>query len=64
MAFPSEKIDAVNIDISSGPISSGAAPTNTARKGSLYINTTPSSGARIFINTDGAATWTAISTVA
>lgn len=36
-----------------------AAPTFTAKKGTLYINLTGSSGAtRLYVNTDGATTWT------
>ncbi len=41
------------------------APTHTRAKGSICINTGGSSGStRLYINTDGAGTWTAISTVA
>jgi hypothetical protein len=37
----------------------------SAPKGSFYLNTTGSStSTRAFINTDGATTWTAITTVA
>lgn len=36
-----------------------AAPTFSAKKGTVYINLTGSSGAtRMYINTDGATTWT------
>lgn len=41
------------------------APTVTAAKGSLYLRTDGSStSTRAYINTDGATTWTAITTVA
>lgn len=41
------------------------APTLTAPKGSLYLRTDGSStSTRAYINTDGAATWTAITTAA
>lgn len=47
-------------------ISAGAGvPSFTAAKGSLYLNTTGSSSStRAYINTDGATTWTAITTAA
>lgn len=47
-------------------ISAGAgAPSFTAPKGSLYLNTTGSStSTRAYINTDGGTTWTAITTAA
>lgn len=41
------------------------APTITAAQGSLYLNTTGSSiSTRLFVNTNGATTWTAVTTVA
>lgn len=56
-----DKIDALNVDISSG----AGAPSHVARQGSLYLNTTGSSVAtRAYINTTGASTWTAVTTVA
>lgn len=47
-------------------ITSGAgAPTAAAPQGSIYLNTTGSGVAnRMYINTNGATTWTAVSTVA
>lgn len=40
-------------------------PTCIAPKGSLYINTTASAiSTRLYVNTDGAATWTAFTTAA
>lgn len=46
-------------------LSGAGAPTLTAPKGSLYLNTTGSStSTRAYINTDGATTWTAITTAA
>lgn len=48
-----------------GIYSGAGAPTLTAAKGSLYLNTTGSStSTRAYINTDGAGTWTAITTAA
>jgi len=42
-----------------------AAPTGTAPKGSLYINTGGSStSTRLYVNTDGATTWTNVTTAA
>lgn len=39
------------------------APTITAAKGSFYLNTTGSSSStRLFVNSDGAATWVAVTT--
>lgn len=36
-----------------------AAPTFSAKKGTLYVNLTGSSAAtRLYVNTDGATTWT------
>jgi hypothetical protein len=41
------------------------APTITAAKGSLYMNTTGSGPTnRMYVNTDGAATWTSAATAA
>jgi hypothetical protein len=41
------------------------APTISAQQGSLYLNTTGSSGStRAYINTTGSTTWTAITTAA
>lgn len=41
------------------------APTFTANKGSLYLNITGSStSTRLYVNTDGATTWTNITTAA
>lgn len=41
------------------------APTFSAKKGTLYINLTGSTGiTRAYLNTDGATTWTAMNTVA
>lgn len=46
-------------------LSGSGAPTLTAPKGSLYLRTDGSStSTRAYINTDGAATWTAVTTVA
>jgi hypothetical protein len=55
--------DQINIGVK---IYSGAgAPTFTADKGSLYLNTTGSStSTRAYINTDSGTTWTAITTAA
>lgn len=68
MANPS----ASNMAVASGAfiglvqIFSGAgAPTMVAPQGSLYLNTTGSTTAtRAYINTTGAAVWTAVTTVA
>ena len=41
------------------------APTMSAAKGSLYLNTTGSStSTRVYVNTNGSTTWTAVTTVA
>lgn len=41
------------------------APSMSAPKGSLYINTSGSSSStRMYINTDGSTTWTAFTTAA
>ena len=47
-------------------IETGAGvPAHTRPKGSLYIRTDGSSGTtRIYINTDGATTWTTVTTTA
>lgn len=55
-----EHIDVLNVKVSSG----AGAPSHSAPRGSLYLNTTGSGVAdRAYINTTGAAVWTAISTV-
>lgn len=52
---------ALNIGFQAG----SGAPSHTANKGSLYINTSGSStSTRLYINTDGASTWTSITTAA
>lgn len=59
-----------SVIITDGAVAAGiyvgaGAPTITAPKGSLYLNTTGSStSTRAYINTTGAAVWTAITTVA
>lgn len=46
-------------------LSGTGAPTLTAPKGSLYLRTDGSSvSTRAYINTDGAGTWTPVTTVA
>lgn len=46
-------------------LSGSGAPTISAPKGSLYLNTSGSStSTRAYINTDGGTTWTAITTAA
>jgi len=48
-----------------GIYSGAGAPTLTAAQGSLYLRTDGSStSTRAYINTDGAGTWTAITTAA
>ena len=50
---------------SPGIYSGAGAPTASAAKGSLYLNTTGSTtNDRAYINTDGATTWTALTTAA
>ena len=50
---------------SPGLFSGAGAPSFTAPKGSLYLNTSGSStSTRAYINTDGATTWTAVTTAA
>lgn len=47
------------------PVLYGAgAPTAIATKGTLYVNTTGAFGSRLYINTNGATSWTAITTAA
>lgn len=54
-----DHIGALSVLISSG----AGAPTHKAPKGSFYLNTTGSSAStRAFINSDGAATWIAVTT--
>lgn len=48
-----------------GLYSGAGAPSFTAAKGSMYLNTTGSStSTRAYINTDGGTTWTAVTTAA
>ena len=57
--IPALKALAVGIFAGSG------APTFTAKQGSLYLNTAgTTTNDRAYINTDGATTWTAITTAA
>lgn len=55
-----------NINILTVSIQSGTgAPTHQSAKGSLYINLTASTNiTRMYVNTDGNTTWTAVNTVA
>ena len=56
---------ATNTADSLGIYFGSGAPTVTAAKGSLYLRTDGSStSTRAYINTDGATTWTAITTAA
>lgn len=56
-----DKVGILKVEISSG----SGAPTHIAPKGSLYTNTTASAiSTRLYINTDGAGTWTAVTTAA
>lgn len=51
----------LNVGIYAG----SGAPTFTAKKGSWYMNTAGSTtNDRMYINTDGATTWTAVTTAA
>lgn len=54
------------INVGSVKIMSGSgAPTMAAPKGSLYMRTDGSStSTRAYVNTDGATTWTPVTTVA
>ena len=48
-----------------GVFAGSGAPTFSAMKGSLYLRTDGSStSTRAYINTDGAGTWTAVTTAA
>lgn len=48
-----------------GIYAGAGAPSFAAKQGSLYLNTTGSSSStRAYINTDGATTWTAVTTAA
>jgi hypothetical protein len=50
---------------SPGVYSGSGAPTISAAKGSMYLRTDGSStSTRAYINTDGATTWTAVTTAA
>jgi hypothetical protein len=52
-------------ETSPGIYSGSGAPTFTAAKGSLYLRTDGSStSTRAYINTDGAGTWTSVTTAA
>ena len=54
-----------NLTTSPGLYSGAGAPTISAAQGSLYLRTDGSStSTRAYINTDGATTWTAITTAA
>ena len=58
---------AQNIDLADMQFLSGAgAPTGvTAKKGSLYVNTTATTTTtRLYINTDGGTTWATFTTSA
>jgi len=64
-------IDLANYDpalknsLAVGFFAGSGAPTFTAKQGSIYMRTDGSSSStRMYINTDGATTWTAITTAA
>lgn len=67
LTSPTQLITGSALSVQAGvAIYAGAgAPTFTATKGSLYLNTTGSStSTRAYINTDGSTTWTAVTTAA
>lgn len=54
-----------NGTVSAGILVGSGAPTISAQQGTLYLRTDGSStSTRAYINTNGATTWTAITTVA
>jgi hypothetical protein len=56
---PDQMASGVNLQAGAG------VPSHSAPKGTLYLNLTGSAGNnRAYINTDGATTWTAITTAA
>lgn len=56
--------DEINLNGISITVGTGA-PTASASKGSLFVRTDGSSGTtRLYINTDGATTWTSVTTTA
>lgn len=68
MALPS----GTDVVVDSGMVLGGVkllvgagAPTMSAPKGSLYVNTTGSStSTRLYVNTNGSTTWTNVTTAA
>lgn len=55
-----------NVTLGGVLVSTGTgAPSHTAAQGSLYVRKDGSSvSTRLYINTDGAATWTSVTTAA
>jgi hypothetical protein len=65
MAIDLKNYDAAWSALGIGLSAGAGAPTYSAPKGSLYVNTTGSStSTRIYVNTDGATTWTNVTTAA
>lgn len=65
MAIDLKNYDPALMELGVGFSAGAGAPTYTASKGSLYINTTGTTTAtRMYINTDGGTTWTNFTTAA
>lgn len=65
MAIDSRNYDPAMAANGVGIRAGAGAPTESAPKGTIYVNHTGSStSTRMYVNTDGASTWTAFTTAA
>lgn len=67
LTSPAQLVTGAALSVQAGVaiFAGSGAPTFTATKGSMYLNTAgTTTNDRAYINTDGATTWTAITTAA
>lgn len=65
MSIDSRNYDPGMSGVGTGIRAGAGAPTESAPKGTIYVNLTGSSTAtRMYVNTDGATTWTSFTTAA
>ena len=65
MSIDLKNYDPARAQIGVSLFSGAGEPSFTANKGSIYVNLTGSSSStRMYVNTDGATTWTSFTTAA
>ena len=65
MSIDLKNYDPARSQLGSSFYAGAGTPSFTANKGAIYVNLTGSSSStRMYINTDGATTWTSVTTAA